>query len=127
MKYNNFLQEIIDSAIVGVHQDNSKRKDEDRKEASLFGLEQCRGKSPDELRALFLESVQYCNDEIGKSVDNGIDKSQYWWFKHYQSEIEWICNVVSAVLCNLGHEPLLPHQPTGRAYMKAAEILGVRQ
>ncbi len=55
-------------------------------------------------------------------------KDNYWWFRCYQAEVEWVCNVVSAMLMNEGHiTPLLSWLPTANGYIKVASIIGVAQ
>ena len=53
-------------------------------------------------------------------------KDNYWWFRCFQLEVEWVCNVVSAMLMNEGHHtPLLSWLPTANGAMKAASIVGI--
>lgn len=122
MQYIDFLNRIIDDAIAGVNKDYSTEADKQKREASLRGLEICRDKDPQELYEIYCEALEYVNSA---AIGDVSDRSEYWWFRHYQLEIEWVCNVVSAAIMGSGYRPILDHQPTARGYMKAAEILGV--
>lgn len=51
------------------------------------------------------------------------DRSNYWYYRCFHVEVEWVCNVVSAALQNQREETIVP--PTARGYLKASEILGV--
>jgi len=55
----------------------------------------------------------------------GGDPGKYWEARCKEAEIEWVANVLSAVLQNMGLPTVVP--PTARGYAKAAEIVGVKE
>lgn len=85
---------------------------------SVAGFEACRGQSLDGLRDVLEAAKTATRDAYAREADD------YWWFRCYQLEVEWVCNVVSCVLMNEGL-PTIVH-PTARGMMTAAEIVGVR-
>jgi hypothetical protein len=50
--------------------------------------------------------------------------SDYWYWRCYQLEVEWVANVLSAIL-NAQGLPIIA-TVTARGMMKAAEIIGVK-
>jgi len=133
MSYNQFLTRVIDEGIEAVKIDYADA--ENKREGSIAGFEACRGLDPTQLGDLFFTAsknmTDYARDhiELDRIIhDNGFTMVQdYWWYRCYQSEVEWVCNVVSAMLQNEGTEPILSHLPTARGVFKAAEILGVKE
>jgi hypothetical protein len=116
------LSQLIDAILAkGIPAAKTDYADSPQKAAgAVAGFEACRGKSPNELRDLLAAArtatqAAYFDD----------DKDNYWWYRCYEAEVEWVCNVVSCALVNSGLEPIVP--PTCRGMMMAAEIIGVRE
>ncbi len=117
MEYKEFLKQVIDSGIEGAKQSYAKNQRKDMLEGSIAGFEACRGKGPDELRVIFNEVESYQRQAMIDRSDN------YWFFRCYQAEVEWVCNLVSALLHVNNIEPILPYLPTCMAMLRANEIL----
>lgn len=117
MDYNTFLNCTIDEGIKGATADYKDRKDKDHLEGSIAGFEACRNLSPDELRDMFKTAHEYVDSAYRNRVDN------YWYFRCYQLEIEWVLNVVSAMLMREGKSPLLSHLPTANGMRQALLII----
>jgi len=119
MNYDEFLSRVIDEGIEAVKEDYKgdtpakKRK----REGSVKGFEECRGKLPMELSDLFLEANRKTQQAYR---DQGDD---YWYWRCREAEIEWVCNVVSAAMENSGTRGIVPVTASGMR--KAASILGV--
>jgi hypothetical protein len=119
MNYNEFLSRIIDEGIDAAKSDYTDPKDKLRLDGSIAGFEACRGKQPNEL----VEVWQKANDNMNNAFHE--EKNDYWWYRCFQLEVEWVCNVVTAMLMNEGfNEPLLSWLPTTNGVIKAATILG---
>jgi len=120
MGYTEFLTKVIDEGIEAAKSDYTEESKKLELEGSIAGFEACRNKSPEELIEVWNEASKKMNDAFGEQRDN------YWWFRCFQLEVEWVCNVVSAMLMNQGkYSPLLSWLPTVRGAMKAASIVGV--
>lgn len=117
MEYNYFLKRAINEGIGAAKADYPWKKNKDKREGSIAGFEACRDKQPLELLELYKEACEYANRAFVEQAED------YWWFRCYQLEVEWICNVVSAVMVNEGKPPILSHLPTCRGVMQAASIL----
>ena len=78
-------------------------------------------------RAEIIEATKKMNKEyfFERTIkDAGISRERdFWYYRCYQAEVEWVCNVVSAVLVNEGGKSLFAHLPTARGWIKANEIL----
>lgn len=48
---------------------------------------------------------------------------EYWEARGFALEVEWVCNVVSAILMNEGKPTIIP--PTARGTIRASEIVGI--
>ena len=122
MNYNEFLTKVIDEGIESVKTDYTKSEDKNRLDGSIAGFEACRDKLSDQLVKTWQKATDDMNIAFHERKDN------YWWFRCYQAEVEWVCNVVSAMLMNEGHiTPLLSWLPTANGYIKVASIIGVAQ
>jgi len=121
MNYYEFLNKTIEDGIISVKETYKGPKNKDKLDGSLAGFEACRNKLPEEL----FEIYNLTNEYVINSYKNG-DTDNYWWFRHYQSQVEWICNVISAILINQGQKPILSHLPTARGVMKAGQVLGIQ-
>lgn len=118
MPYEKFLEEVIERGKVGVIRDYHKPHQIGLKKGSLAGFEACRGLSPKDLRDLMTTSR-------GRIDWDTSDDNSHWYGRGFNMEVEWVCNVVSAMLLNEGKPVII--QPTARAVMLAAEILGVKE
>src|SRR6266404_1999518 len=114
MDYWKFLGRVIDDGIAAAKADYAKPRQKDQLEGSIAGFEACRKKAPLELKNLLEMARQQTRSARVQEAEN------YWWFRCYELEIEWVCNVVSAAMMNQGAGQIVP--PTGRGLMKAAEI-----
>ena len=121
MNYFEFLNEAINKGIDAAKKDYCEKKDENFLAGSIAGFEACRDKLPEDL----VKAYNDATTEVNKAYFE--NKENYWWYKCFQSEVEWICNVVSAVLVNEGQDALLPWLPTANAMMNAAAIIGTNK
>lgn len=117
MDYFQFINTVIERGIIAVNIDY--KDDENKRNGAIAGFEACRGKLPEELNKVWKEVEEYI-----KEAHNKREVNTYWWFRAYQLEVEWVCNVVSAMLYNQGKKPVLSWLPTGRGVMAAAYIIG---
>jgi len=119
MEYNDFLNRVINEGIEAATADYKEERQKSHLEGSISGFEACRNKSPLELFEVWKESQEY----VQKSFFDRDDPDKYWWFRCYQLEVEWVCNVVSVVLLNEGKPPILSWLPTCNGMSKAASII----
>lgn len=119
MQYHDFLNKVIDEGIEAATNDYIEEKYKLHLEGSIAGFEACRNKTPSEL----LEIWEECQEYILKVPGNRKDMDKYWWFKCYQLEVEWVCNVISVVLIYEGKPPILSWLPTFNGMLKAASII----
>lgn len=113
-----FINKVIDQGIEAAKADYVKPDQKKNLEGSIKGFEDCRGKSPTELKELLHVASKTANDIIFTD-----DVTEYWYYRCRALEIEWVCNCVSAILVNEGQAPLSSFLPTSRGVMKANEIL----
>lgn len=118
MEYFKFLSQLINEGMEAAKNDYATPKDKQKLEGSIAGFDACRDKHPHELLEVYKENQEYV-----EKVFHAHDTDTYWWFRCYQAEVEYVLNVVSAVLVNQGHKPLLPHLPTTIGTIKATVIL----
>ena len=121
MDYYQFLERVIEEGIEAAKADYTKPEQKPHLEGSLDGFESCRGKNPEELRELFVTTRREQGEAFIKYQE---DLDSYWRVNCRGLEVEWVCNVVSAMLMNQGSSPII-EMVTARGVMKAAEILGV--
>ena len=117
MDYSQFLEQVIEGGIRGVKKDYTRPEQKQKLDGSIAGFEACRGKQPKELADLLSDA-----EDITRIAHREQSK-MYWYRRCYESEIEWVCNCVSAVLVNEGLEPIIT--PTACRVMRAAEIIGI--
>ena len=118
MTLDEFMTRVIDEGIQGARVSYAKKPA--WLKGSVAGFEACRGKRPVELKVLLDEAHKATHDafaDVGRS--HGSD--DYWEVRHYELQVEWVCNCVSAVLMNQGLPVIVP--PTARGVMRAAEVL----
>lgn len=118
MNHNDFLNAIIDDGIMEITTTYTKPDQQTKKSGGIKGFEICRGKTSDEILAE-LDLARRCVEKA--RTENNTD--WYWHWVMYERQIEWVLNVLSAVLYEQGKPVLI--QPTVRGMIKAANILGV--
>jgi hypothetical protein len=122
MEYLVFLDAVIDRGLEAVRVDYVDKPND--LAGATAGFEACRGKTPEELKALFgtaRRKTFKAYDKAGDGSAGGLEA--YWWLVRYESEVEWVCNCVSAMLANSGLPTIIT--PTARGWMQAANIIGV--
>jgi len=117
MTYEEFLEQIIETGIEGVNKEyeGTSSKQDDKRDGSIAGFEACRNKKPAELISEYAKAMKLQQEAFILRVDN------YWWFRCYSAQVEWVLNVVSAGT----RTSLLSHLPTAKGTLAAAKILGV--
>ena len=111
------LNQIIDDGIEACKLDYKDRPMELK--GSVAGFEACRNKTPIELKEILDTANQKTHQAFLEQVDN------YWEVRCFALEVEWVCNVLSAILMNNGLPIIIP--PTCRGILKAADIVGVKE
>jgi hypothetical protein len=119
MNYEAFLERLVNDGVAEVSQVYKSEDKKRQREGALAGFEACRGKKIMEFPALLAEAKYKSG-----SAYNEKDEGNYWYWRYYELQVEWVCNCLSAVLQNEKLPTIVP--PTVRACMKAAEIVGVR-
>lgn len=116
MTLKQFTNRVVDAGIDAAREDykNSPLK----RDGAVAGFEACRDKNVVELLDA-LNAAAAAKHEAFKS-----DRERYWYYVCFHAEIEWVCNVVSAVLVNEGREPIIT--PTARGFTQAAKIIGIQ-
>jgi hypothetical protein len=120
MIYQEFLKRVIHDGIAAAERDYPRKCQASKLHGSIAGFEVCRGASPKELRRLLAEA----NESADPPIASQDDVDTYWFRRCYLLEINWVCNVVSALLISEGHAAIVIVEPTARGVLKAAEILG---
>jgi len=117
--YSSFLEQCINDGIEAAKNDYTKPEDQEKLEGSIAGFEECRGKSPEELIALYSQATKKAFFPDRES------KEMYWYFRCYELEVIWICNLVSARALLFDGEPLFCWLPTYNAMKKVVTILNL--
>lgn len=123
MDYREFLDRVVNDGIEAVKKDYSKPEQEPKRRGSIQGFEDCRGKSPSEIGELIKLASKKTFEASIRVHEDEISDGEYWAVRCRELEIEWVANVVSAMLMNQGLPVIVA--PTARGAMKAAEIVGV--
>ena len=113
-----FLDRVIDDGIAAARKDYAERASHFT-EGAVAGFEACRRLSPFDLASLLSRARRVADTAYCLKTDI----ARYWRVQCFASEVEWVCNVVSVALHNVGKPVIV--LPTARGTMKAAEILGV--
>jgi hypothetical protein len=125
MTYYEFLDQVIDGGIRAAKDDYIGPDEKNKLEGSIAGFEACRNKTSSELLEVWGEANNYANDSFKKHDD----PKQYWWFNCYKTEVEWVLNVVSALICisdvNPDREPLLSWLPTQNGMSRALNVISL--
>lgn len=117
MTHDEFLNRIIEKGIAAAERDYVR--DPKKRDGAVAGFRACQGKTPTELKTL-LEACAVSREDARKN-----NRENYWWYRCYEAEVSWVCNVVSAALMSQGLPVII--QPTARGVLAAGEILGVRR
>ena len=123
MDYQQFLERVVNDGIEAVRKDYSRPEQEPKLRGSIQGFEDCRGKSPIEIGELIKQASRRTFEASIRVHEDEISDGEYWVVRCRELEIEWVANVVSAMLMNQGLPVIIA--PTARGAMKAAEIVGV--
>lgn len=118
ISYEAFLNRIVDDGIEAAKQDYAPGR---KLDGSVAGFLACRGKTPEQLVEFLGEARKKA--DFARELQE--DPEEYWYFRCFEAEVEWVVNCVSAVLVNEGRQPLTSYHPTARAVMKVAEVIGV--
>lgn len=121
MNYNDFLNGVIDGGIEGAKRSYSNPNNASHPmmlEGAIAGFEACRGKSPEELGLLLGEAGTNTTRAMLEQLPD------YWRHRCFHSEIEWVCNCVSAMLMNEGLPTIIT--PTCRGVLRANEVMRER-
>lgn len=124
MSYEEFLLRVVEEGIEGARHDYGRPEQRTKLEGSIEGFEACRGKSLKELAQVLADAERSSKEARSRFHEKEIPSDEYWRARCREAEIEWVANVVSAMLLNQGLEPIV--NPTARGAMQAAKILGVK-
>jgi len=119
MGFDEFLTSIIDDGIEAARLDYARPNDQQKRDGSIRGFEECRNLDPSLLVPLLSEAHAMTMNKYREEA------ADYWYWRCRETEIEWVCNVVSACLINEGLPPI--STCTARGMLKAAEIIGVAE
>lgn len=112
------LERVISDGIEAARADYSRPGDELRRDGAVLGFEECRGKTPSELKRLLEIAEERANQAFRHEADD------YWFWRCRAAEVGWVVNVVSCLMHEHGLAPV--GIMTARGMLKAAEIVGVR-
>ncbi len=123
MNYHEFLDRVVNDGIEAAKKDYSRPDQESKLRGSIQGFEDCRGKSPTEIGEILKKADKRTFEASIRVHEGEISDQEYWAVRCRELEIEWVANVVSAMLMNQGLPVIVV--PTARGAMKASEIVGV--
>jgi hypothetical protein len=118
MTYEQLLDRIISDGIAAANVDYANEPDKLR--GAIDGFEACRGKLPTDLVALWKSAEKRAHERLIA------DAGDYWQWRCFMLEVEFVINVVSVGIVQQGGQPLLGWLPTANGTLKYAEIVGVR-
>lgn len=113
MKHADFVEKVVDRGMEAAKKSYAHPDQKQKLEGSLAGLQACYSKDVPYLTELL--------EQAGRRRLHEHGKEDYWYYACFHSEIEWVCNCVSAVLHNQGLPVIIP--PTARAVLLAATIM----
>lgn len=117
-RYQDFLNRVVDESIKGATESYGKRDDSKGKamfQGAVAGLNACRDLSPPQLAQLLLRARTIQHKAFRATV-----LERYWRVNCFMAEVEWVCNVISCALVNMGVPPIV--EPTMRAAMLASRV-----
>lgn len=98
MKYNDFLNRVIDDGIRVGSTQFTISPCEPSKEGFLAGLNACKDKEPEDLKEMLEESKSYM-DQSGQSfMSNDKEADTLLWFLSYHGAIIRVCDAISAFM-----------------------------
>lgn len=117
------LHRIVEDGIKAAKQSYSKPEQEEKLKGSIDGFNSCVGINigKDSIVVWFQNHLQEANKLAQEKF--GKEDSDYWYWRCRAAEIEWTCNVLSAVFQAQGWPIIVA--PTARGFIKAADIIGV--
>jgi hypothetical protein len=116
MTYIEFLEKTINNGIAAAKASYKEEYQKQKLAGSLAGFRECKGRSPQELGEL----LETCAISVKDAFTNN-DEDNYWWYRCYQAEVEFVCNVVSSMLVNSGCKPIIT--PTCRGAVAAYKVV----
>lgn len=123
--YWTLLERVIRDGIAAAADDYARKEDGTKLQGSIAGFQACTSREPEQLATLLqearLDTWRAHQDALDR--ENETTTAEYLYWRCRELEIEWTCNVISAVLANQGLPVIVP--PTARGVTKAAEIVGV--
>lgn len=112
MNLREFIDRVIEDGIVSLLNTTTNER---KQQGGVAGFNACRDKSPPEL----LDVLSAARLSVSQAYAE--QDKDYWWYRFYEAQVEWVCNCVSAVLMNQGLPILV--QPTARGVLNAQRIL----
>ncbi len=100
MTFGEFLSRVINDGLAEVRRVYSRPTDRHKLEGAIAGLELCRGLNPHGL-ATALQVVR--RDMMSRLLLLGRAGDHYWRMRYREAQVEWVCNVVSALLQEQGN------------------------
>lgn len=118
MDFNKILTHIIEQGIEAVKKDY--KEGTDKYNGAIAGFEECRNKTVEELTDLLIK----CREETSRAFKREIGgiKEGYWFIRCFEAEVEWVCNVLSAILMTNGLPVII--YPTYCGIKQAVKIIG---
>lgn len=116
--YGEFLARVIDDGKRAATHDYPP--DSPKLLGSIAGFDACAHKAPEALTLALLAAKQETARRLALALP---DPDAYWFARCFELEVDWVCNVVSAVLANEGLKPI--RVPTSLGVLAMARILGV--
>lgn len=125
MNRNDLLNAICDDAITEIPLAYPRPDQNNKREGAIAAFEDCRGKSDEEIQALLVQAQVHIHARTQSKPlhDRQTDIINYWYWRMYELQVEWVLNVLSAARAANGLVPLTAY--TARGVLKAADILGV--
>lgn len=117
VSFAQLVDRVVDEGIAAATRDYHRPEDKQKLDGSVAGFQRCRGLDPTQLREALLDA------RLQATEAHRSEAGDYWWWRCRELEVEWVCNVVSAALMNVGLPVIV--QPTVRGFMLCAEIVGV--
>lgn len=90
-------------------------KGSDKQRGAIDGFEACWELNIEDLKQLLNESRKTADQARLEEADD------YWYYRYFQLQVEWVCNVLSAWLVSRGKQPII--MPTARGAAKLVDIV----
>jgi|ERR1700751_3837706 len=85
------------------------------------GAEACRGKTPEQLVAMFTDLSTQATDELQAS--DGVRSKRYWRLRWGAVVTEWVLDILSVGCAHVGLPPFLAHLPSDRGIGRYARLI----